>query len=219
LQSPPLQFIEHDVVFVHVCMQSPPGQSAIVQTPPVHSWMQSPDPVQVVEHDAAPLHVWWQSLVQLCEHVAPAAHEYWQSPFEHVSVHEAPAAHAHTPASHAKPVEGPVEPGPVEPVVELPPHAARAQHTDRAAITPLRLRIRWWYPHSPGPGTERAPECASANRHSYWPNHPCVVQGVVCAGEIVALPPIFVIAGAELIRMRPTAPPPAPWLLLPASAP
>ena len=59
MQLPPAppQLIAHEVVLLHVCWQSPPGQSVIVQAPPVQSWMQSPEPVQLIEHDPAPEHV------------------------------------------------------------------------------------------------------------------------------------------------------------------
>ena len=127
-QSPPAppQLIAHEIVLVQVCWQSPPGQSVIVQVPPVQSWMQSPEPRQLMEHEPAPEHVWWQSLAQVwlhaapvahaliqsppgqvSVHVAPAAQPYWQSPLPgQVSVHAAPAPQAHAPPSHANPVVG-----------------------------------------------------------------------------------------------------------------
>jgi hypothetical protein len=68
LQDPPVQsstqlpepphFIAQEAVFVQVWLQSPPGHSCTVHVPPVQSWKQSPEPVQSVEHAAAPAHDW-----------------------------------------------------------------------------------------------------------------------------------------------------------------
>ena len=86
----------HEVVLWHVCQQSPPEQF-MLHAPPVHSWRQSPDVGQMVEHDTALVQTWWQSPPgQVSLQVEPAAQEYWQSPLPgHVSVHESLAAQLH----------------------------------------------------------------------------------------------------------------------------
>jgi hypothetical protein len=115
--------------------------------------------VQVVEHDAALLHVWWQSLAQVWAQVdpdaqvvaqsppghpsvqfAPAAHAYWQStPLGHVSVQEVFGVQAHAPPSQEKPARGGLDESPLTPasladVEELPPHPQES--ATRAATHP-----------------------------------------------------------------------------------